>query len=218
MSSAIILSSLLLTTPLVYGINTSPSVKPYGLCRHISPDMKNSFWCNNGPIKGQPSKITNKYGRQTIYPGPLGIQKGWCGKMLKGSNDTAAVAISTKYVPIHTQSPLSPYCGKCLCFRVVGADESTNPNYPLAAKRYFGKVFKGKVMDLCPECEDDHIDILADRPYTSATINKANPLATNFNKIPGPRGIPNQMVYSVGIWKVEWNFASCSQSCDQFFK
>ena len=72
-----------------------------------------------------------------------------------------------RYIPTSTISPKSPYCGKCMCIRINGADPTSNQYPPAAAKKYYGKVFKGVVMDLCPECEQDHIDILTDKPYTS---------------------------------------------------
>jgi hypothetical protein len=203
-----------------YGIiDTSRSLPPYGLCKKIAPEIiKKSNWCKKGRIYGAPRKPSLKYGRQTVFSGPVGKNKGWCGKILEGSNDFAAVAISTKYMNLHGNSPYSQYCGKCMCIRVVGHDETSNKYPPAAAKKYHGTVIKGVVRDMCSECDDDHIDILADRPYTQAPIDKWNPLAKKYNAKPGIRKIPSNIVYSVGVWKTEWNFVNCNTNCATYFK
>lgn len=199
-------------------INTSGSKKPYGQCLAIAKSMaEQSSWCDKPPLYGHPSKSTLKYGRQTVFSGPVGKQKGWCGKILRGSNTTAAVAISTKYLPLHGISPQSHYCGQCMCIRIVGTDKTSNAYPPSSARSYFGTIIKGQVADMCSECDDDHVDILADRPYTYAPVDKWNPLAAYYNKIRGARAMPTKMAYDVGVWTVEWNFVSCSANCHNYF-
>jgi hypothetical protein len=200
-------------------IDTSRSTRPFGTCQKIAGVMKKqSHWCKKGSILGNPRKPVLKYGRQTVFNGPIGKQKGWCGKILKGSNDAAGVALSTKYINLKSISPHSPYCGKCLCIRVLGHDEKINKSPPRAAKKYYGTIFKGIVMDMCSECEDDHIDILTDRPYSAAPVNKWNPYAKHYNSIRGTRKIPVDLAYGVGVWKTEWNFVPCNTKCELFFR
>jgi hypothetical protein len=199
-------------------LDTSGSTVPYGKCKKIAKDMfAKSHWCSRPALTGKPSRPGLKYGRQSIFSGPVGKQQGWCGKILRGSNTTAVIAISSKYLPLHGVSPNSQYCGKCMCVRVRGPDETTNPHYPKVATKYAGKIFKGIVHDMCPECEDDHIDVLADRPYTQSPQDRWNPNAKMHNAIPGPRIIPHNVAYGVGIWKVEWNFVPCATNCQKFF-
>jgi len=128
-----------------------------------------------------------------MYPGPIGHQ-GWCGKPLHGAADIAAVAISTKYIAAHGQSPYSDYCGKCMCITINDVDKTSNNQVNVDYSPYVGKTFKGRVMDQCPECEDDHIDILVDRPYTNI--------------------VPESIMFSVGVWTTEWRFIDCQETCD----
>jgi hypothetical protein len=44
-----------------------------------------------------------------------------------------------------------------------------------AAKAHFGLTFKATVGDRCGECEDDHIDVLLDRPLAYAPWTPATP-------------------------------------------
>ena len=159
-----------------------------------------------------------KYGRQSLFSGPVGVNRGWCGKVLEGSHDFAGVALSTKYIPLHANSPNSQYCGSCLCVQLLATDETTNKYPPMAAKKYYGKIFKGRVVDACSECEDDHIDVLTDRPFSYAPVNKFNPKAKYYNSIPGPRLVPVNLAYGVGVWKVQWNFVDCNTNCNTFFR
>jgi hypothetical protein len=105
-----------------------------------------------------------------------------------------------------------------MCIRVIGTDETSNKWPTPKAKKYFGTIVKGKVMDACSECEDDHIDIMADRPYTNALVNSWNPKARYYNSLPGARAIPVDIVYSVGVWKAQWNFVDCKVDCKKFFE
>ena len=207
--------------PLSVGaLDHSASIKPYGLCHKVDSYMvKHSSWCTKGKI--EPAHLQKphsmKYGRQTIFPGPVGLQKGWCGSILQGSKEYVPIAISTKYIRVHDVSPDSSYCGKYVCVQVLGTDETSNKYPPSAAKKYYGKVFKGRIADMCSECDDDHIDVLADRPYTYAVINKSNPKASHYNSIQGPRLMPTSVAYGVGVWKAQWNFVDASTDCTTFF-
>jgi hypothetical protein len=80
-----------------------------------------------------------------------------------------------------------------VCITFAGADRTSNPNVNANYFPYVGRRIKGKVMDQCPECEDEHVDIL-DTPFYNAVI-------------------PKDIVYSVGVWTVEWNWIDCSASC-----
>lgn len=194
-------------------LDTSPSSKPYGVCQQVKP--VNPYWCNKGPLQSHPLlKPKMKYGRQTVFSGPLGIHKGWCGNYLQGSNSTGMIALSTKYL----KENRSTYCGKCVCIQILAVDETSNKYPPKDANKYFGKILKAKVYDQCPECEDDHIDILADRPYSYAPTSTDNPKSKYFNSLPGPRIMSSSMAYGVGVWKVQWNFIDCAKSCDVFFR
>jgi len=193
---------------------------PYGVCRDIHEEAKQfSHWCHRGEIPGGPSRADLNYGRQTIFTGPVGVQKGWCGQILQGTPDYAAVAVSTKYIDLKGESPYSPTCEKCMCIRIKGADGTSNPYPDPAASAVYGKILKGKVLDRCSECEDDHIDILADIPYTDAPVNEWNPKASEANAVQGDRAMTSQMAYSVGVWTTEWQFVDdCNVDCNAFFQ
>jgi len=193
---------------------------PYGVCRDIHDEAKQfSHWCRRGGIPGEPSRPDLNYGRQTIFNGPVGMQKGWCGQILHGTPDYAAVAVSTKYIDLKGESPHSPTCEKCMCIRIRGADETSNPYPDPNANAVYGKILKGKVLDRCAECEDDHIDILADIPYTDAPVNEWNPKASEANAVQGDRAMTSQMAYSVGVWTAEWQFVDdCNVDCNAFFQ
>ena len=193
---------------------------PHGQCKDIHEEAKQfSSWCRRGPIKGEPSSPHLNYGRQTIFSGPVGVQKGWCGKTLQGTPDYAAIAVSTKYIDLKGESPYSPACEKCMCIRITGTDETSNPYPDPAASASYGKIMKGKVLDLCPECEDEHIDILADIPYSDSPVNEWNPKASEANGVQGNRLMTSQMAYSVGIWTAEWQFVDdCNVDCNSVFQ
>lgn len=195
-------------------IDTSPSKRPYGVCKEVDEiHIRTSHWCNKGELNGKPSNNLLKYGRQTLFHNPSKDHKSWCGWRLESKNGTVGVALSTKYIRMQRDiSPNSPYCGRCLCARIVGTDNTSNPNAPKEASRYFGRAFRGRVVDSCPECSDDHIDVLAHFPYVSKN---------NENKTLGKTKHPNipiNMAYTVGIWLVEWQFVSdCRVDCQSYF-
>lgn len=91
-------------------------------------------------------------------------------------------------------SPHNKNCGKCVCVTIVGVDTKRNPHPPSWAKKYFGKKFKVVVLDKCPECKADHIDVLAAQPYISKTMSSS-------------------AAYTVGTWKASWKFISCGARC-----
>lgn len=72
-------------------------------------------------------------------------------QVLKGSDEKALVAVSTKYLKTYQGgwNPSSPgACGKCMCIRLHGADEGYNPGVQKdAAKRALGLTFMGQVGD-----------------------------------------------------------------------
>jgi hypothetical protein len=155
--------------------------------------IANSHWCKNGELYGGPKDSSNNYGRQTIYSASPD-HKGWCGKELRTApQDAVPVAVSTKYIGLTAQSPYSPACDRCVCITFAGADRTSNPNVNADFFGYVGRRIKGKVMDQCPECEDEHVDIL-DTPFYNAVI-------------------PKDIVYSVGVWTIEWSWIDCSASC-----
>lgn len=195
-------------------IDTSPSKRPYGVCTDIDEiHIRTSHWCQKGVLDGKPSNKRLKYGRQTLFHNPSKDHKSWCGWQLKSNNGTVGVALSTKYIRMQQDiSPNSPYCGRCLCARIVGTDNTSNPNAPKEASRYFGRIFRGRVVDSCPECSDDQLDVLAQFPYVSN--NKNNRGLNNKNQ----PNIPINMAYTVGIWLVEWQFVSnCRVNCQSYF-
>lgn len=205
--SAVMLYMLCFSNSYAYAskFNVSSNTKTYGLCKDIEPQHINtSHWCQKGQISGKPFHKSLKYGRQTIFSSTDPKHKGWCGwhlsNWLYAKKHEIGVAVSTKYIKQSREvSPYSPVCGKCMCVRVVNTDNTTNPNAPKDAKKVFGSVFKGRVVDVCPECSDDHIDILAGESYA--------------------KKVPLKIAYGVGIWLVEWQFVNdCNINCEKYFK
>ena len=166
----------------------------YGKCISIAPEMiARSHWCSKGELYGGPSHGSNNFGRQTIYSASTD-HKGWCGVPLGNApSDAVPVAVSTKYIGLNAQSPMSPACDRCVCITIAGADRTSNPNAPAAYFQYVGRRIKGKVMDQCPECEDEHVDIL-DTPLYNGVV-------------------PRDIAYGVGVWTIEWNWIDCSAKC-----
>jgi hypothetical protein len=129
-------------------------------------------------------------GSQTIY-GTIG-KLGWCGWPLNADQKgMVTIAVGPKY--ISGVSTNSPTCGKCVCIKLEGTDLSRNQHPPDSAKPFYGTVIKGKIGDLCPECKDNHIDILTGDYYKSK--------------------VDLAVSKTVGVWAVDWGFVDCNSSC-----
>lgn len=196
-------------------INKTPSVQPFGVCKDIDPrQMQTSHWCQKGQLRGFPADKSLKYGRQTLFHNPSTTHKSWCGWPLQSKDGYVGIALSTKYINVNKDiSPNSRYCGQCICARVVNTDNTSNPYPPQESTRYFGRIFKGKVLDSCPECSDDQIDVLADEPYVFDTGR------IQMSLFPFAPFIPIRLAYTVGIWITEWQFVdNCAVDCNAYFK
>ena len=79
-----------------------------------------------------------------------------------------------------------------------------------------------QVGDRCGECEDEHIDVLLDRPLAYAPYNPDNAAentnAKYANSLPGPRGFANPWSMrggstfspeAVGTWVSDWQWVPC---------
>ena len=125
--------------PDVPGVDQSPSnPAAYGRCTNaIEPHVASSGsnWCAFGanrpkafgawPAGPSPAaKRCLKFGRMTVYRGPLyGSEprhKGACNVDLVGSNESAVVAVSTKYLKTaqHGWAEDKGSCGKCMCVHI----------------------------------------------------------------------------------------------------
>ncbi len=97
----------------------------------------------------------------------------------------------------------------------------------LICRQYKGYAFLARVADRCGECEDDHVDVLMDRPFAYAPYfpssnggTPGNPNAPIVNRLSGPRifGDPQAVrggktsPYGPGVWTVDWQWASCTSS------
>jgi hypothetical protein len=168
--AAMLLSSLVLVSgqndacaavPAVPGLDQSPSDRSqYGKCTdaidsHIKP---NSNWCNFGKMGYWPAGPSRqarrcmKWGRLTVYRGPIWgsepAHKGACNATLVGSNQTAMVAVSTKYLKTaqHGWVEDKGSCGKCMCVHIRGVDDQYNTGVSYYhAKQYFGLTFLAQV-------------------------------------------------------------------------
>lgn len=79
-----------------------------------------------------------------------------------------------------------------------------------------------QVGDRCAECEDDHIDLLQDRPLSFAPFNPAadndNANAPYVNAKDGLRGLSDPALMrgsqfsleNAGAWTADWQFVPCS--------
>jgi hypothetical protein len=125
--------------PDVPGVDQSPSdPADYGRCTdaldsHVASSGSN--WCAFGagrakafgawPAGPSPAaKRCLKFGRMTVYRGPLyGSEprhRGACNVDLVGSNESAVVAVSTKYLKTeqHGWAEDKGSCGKCMCVHI----------------------------------------------------------------------------------------------------
>ena len=174
--------------PYVAGADQSPSSEAsWGYCTGaIEAQFRaQSHWCTKpvplGTWPAPPSdgaKKCLKFGRSTIYRGPIyGSSPGHlaaCNKRLKGDDGAALVAVSTKYLKTYQGGWAGDKgaCDKCVCVRLHGGDDKYNPGIQKDnVAPALGLTFKGVVADRCSECEDDHIDLLQDRPLSFAPFN-----------------------------------------------
>eukprot|EP00877_Chromochloris_zofingiensis_P011105 jgi/Chrzof1/6248/Cz17g17110.t1 len=232
-------SSTCQAVPKVPGVNQEPSdPTKYGKCTgaldsHVVSTGSN--WCAfNGmgywPAGPAPkAKQCLKFGRMTVYRGPIyGSQpdhKGACNATLVGSNESSVVAVSTKYLKTAQGGWVADKgaCGQCMCIHVRGVDDKYNPGVKYqSAKAHFGLTFLAKVGDRCGECEDDHIDILMDRPVSYAPWSPSSPGENNHaqyvNALPGLRGFGDPWIMrggdfspeAVGTWVSDWQFVPCN--------
>jgi hypothetical protein len=146
-------------TPIVDQSPSNPS--EYGKCTSALDDHvadSGSNWCKFNDLgywPAGPSRLAKKcmkFGRMTVYRGPVyGSQpthKGACNVDLAGSNDTAVVAVSTKYLKTaqHGWAEDKGSCGQCMCVHIRGVDDKYNPGVDFyEAKKYFGLTFLAKV-------------------------------------------------------------------------
>lgn len=228
--------------PYVKGMDQSPSyANQWGLCTGAVENIHGwSHWCKAGQMGMWPAPPTAqaqkclKYGRTTIYRGPIyGSSYGHkaaCNLRLKGNDRAAMVAVSTKYLKTYQGGWAGDKgaCGQCMCVRLHGGDDKFNTGLQKdAASKHIGLTFLAQVGDRCGECEDDHIDLLQDRPLTFAPFNPAvqndNYNAPYVNAKDGLRGFsdPSYMrgsqfsLENVGAWTSDWQWVPCSYTHDQ---
>ena len=207
---------------------TQPT-KNFGKCTSAIEEniIHTSHWCKFGkmgsfPEFPSPSSLKYlKFGRQTVYRGPILKQRFACNTPGIGSSRYATVALSTKYLKTYeggwAGKGKTGACGKCVCISIFGADDMYNKGlHKWVVLKYKGMSFMGKVQDRFGEGPDDAIDILQDRPYSFAPIypnpndNPNAPIVNNmqspriFNSTQGP-----ESPESVGTWTALWQFVPC---------
>lgn len=184
------------------------------------------LWPEGGPTSR--AKQCMKFGRATIYRGPVygssPQHKAACNRVLRGDDDAAMVAVSTKYLKTYQGGWASDTgaCWKCMCVRLHGGDNKFNSGLQKdVAKERLGLTFLAKVGDRCSECPDDQIDILQDRPFSWAPFDPNskgnNPYAPYVNAKDGLRGFrdPDSMrpvaksPENVGAWTADWQWVPC---------
>lgn len=147
--------------PDVSGVDQSPSdPRMYGKCSSAIESfmVPQSHWCKFGDMGLWPSGPSNrakqcmKFGRTTIYRGPIygssPQHKAACNKILRGDDDAALVAVSTKYLKTWQGGWASDKgaCNKCMCVRLHGADNKFNTGLQTkTAERQLGLTFLAKV-------------------------------------------------------------------------
>jgi hypothetical protein len=171
--------------PNVAGVDQTPSDPAnYGKCTSALESFvgaASSQWCKFAQLGLWPAPPSDKakqclkFGRATIYRGPIygssAQHKAACNQYLYGGDEAAMVAVSTKYLKTFQGgwAPDKGSCGMCMCVRLHGADDKFNSGLQRdPASKHIGLTFLAKVGDRCAECEDDHIDLLQDRPLTFA--------------------------------------------------
>jgi hypothetical protein len=222
-----------MNVPKVYGVDQSPTKSnDYGKCtKEVEARIQHtSHWCKFGKLGSFPeypnyaARKALKFGRQTVFRGPILKQKFACNVDGIGSNTHATVAVSTKYINSRQGGwdKDKGACGKCLCIHVLGADNLYSPGVQKhVVLKYKGLSFMGKVGDRCAECATDSIDVLLDRPYAYSPTNDptGNAKAGIVNRLNGTRAFTAlkgaETPESVGTWTAMWQFVPCSWSHKQ---
>jgi hypothetical protein len=93
-----------------------------------------------------------KFGRASIYRGPVygssPQHKAACNKVLRGDNDYAMVAVSTKYLKTYQGGWAGDKgaCDRCMCVRIHGGDDEYNKGIQKEnARKHLGLTFLAKV-------------------------------------------------------------------------
>ena len=221
---------------------TPTSALQYGKCTAaVEPALRNSSnWCKFDTLGAWPTwpsstteaKKCLKFGRATVYTGPIyGMSpdaRTACNTYHVGSNEAATVAVSTKYLKTYQGGWADDKgsCGLCMCIRMHGVDSAYNPSYkPEQVKAHIGLTFKGVVRDRCSECDDDHIDLLQDRPLCFAPYDPRSNASVHMDKWApwvnakdGLRGMNDTKTIwglgnsatAVGTWVADWQFVPCN--------
>jgi hypothetical protein len=217
--------------PRVSGMDQSPTnVSNYGKCTIAVEKFARdtSHWCKFNRLGSWPSfpnvqaSRAFKFGRLTIYNGPIRKQKFACNVDGIGSDRYATVALSTKYLKTweggwNATGPGA--CGRCVCVSLFGGDDLYNRGLQKwVVTKYRGFSFMGRVGDRMGEGSDESIDILLDRPFSYAYVGPENPNAGTVNRLTGLRGFTQlsgpEMPVTVGTWTALWNFVPCDWTHD----
>jgi hypothetical protein len=234
---------------LLSGSSFGGSIAQYGKCTSAVEKFvrESSHWCAFGSLGAWPSWPTErakkvlKFARATVYRGPVygssSSARTACNTRHVGTDEAALIAVSTKYLRTYHGGWASDKgsCGKCLCIRMHGVDSAYNPGFqPRRVRAHIGLTFKGIVGDRCAECEDEHLDIFQDRPFSFAPYSPS--LSTSVsedkwapwvNAQDGVRGFAERKnvwdsdAENVGTWVVDWQFVPCNHThatCTSFMK
>lgn len=214
--------------PRVSGVDQTPAgtnATMYGRCtaavERFARDT--SHWCKFNRMGSWPSlpdaatARAFKFGRLTVYNGPILKQRFACNVPGIGSDTHATVALSTRYLKTweggwHPTAPGA--CGRCVCVSLFGGDDQYNRGLQRwVVTKYKGLSFMGRVGDRMGEGADDSIDVLMDRPFSCAYNGTVNPNAASVNARPGLRGFTRmwgaEHPVSVGTWTALWQFVPC---------
>eukprot|EP00878_Enallax_costatus_P034058 GHUV01037667.1.p1 GENE.GHUV01037667.1~~GHUV01037667.1.p1 ORF type:complete len:197 (-),score=33.99 GHUV01037667.1:117-707(-) len=147
--------------PTVSDVDQSPTdPKMYGKCSSALEQflVPSSHWCKFGDMGLWPNGPSNrakqcmKFGRATNYRGPIygssPQHKAACNRVLRGDDNAAMVAVSTKYLKTYQGGWASDTgaCWKCMCVRLHGADNKFNSGLQTDhAQKQLGLTFLAKV-------------------------------------------------------------------------
>lgn len=188
--------------------------------------QQTSHWCkfnrtNSWPSLDafDPARRVYKFGRLTVYNGPIMAQKFACNVDGIGSDRYATVALSTRYLKTWqggwNHKGEKGGCGRCVCVTLYGGDSAYNAGIQhWVITKFRGLSFMGKVGDRMGEGADNSIDILLDRPFSYAWTGPENPNSKLVNNLKGLRGFTktngSEAPHTVGTWTALWNFVPCS--------